>query len=123
MASARSKRTYIKGWDGCGLLPIRNGRRITARLDRHFKINHRLAFPSCPRMDPQIHGPGSYMLSVTYMRVKGNVFFFLLFYCLKFINFGQDRDTQLSTALNPNTYSGATTSFKCAFLFHVNCNN
>ena len=45
MASARSKRTYTIGWDGCCSLPFRNGRRITAGLDRHFKTNHRLAFP------------------------------------------------------------------------------
>ena len=47
MALARSKRTYIIAWDGCGSLPSRNGRRITVGLDRHFKTNHRhrLAFP------------------------------------------------------------------------------
>ena len=45
MASARSKRTYIIGWDGCCSLPFRNGRRITAGRDRHFKTNHRLACP------------------------------------------------------------------------------
>ena len=45
MASARSKRTYTIGWDGCGSLPFRNGHGITAGLDRHFKTNHRLAFP------------------------------------------------------------------------------
>ena len=32
-------------WDGCGSLPLRNGCGITAGLDRHFKTNHRLAFP------------------------------------------------------------------------------
>ena len=34
------------------------------RSDRHFKTNHRLRleliFPSCPLMDRQIHGPGSF---------------------------------------------------------------
>ena len=45
MALARSKRTYIIAWDVCGSLPSRNGRRIMARIDRHFKTNHRLAFP------------------------------------------------------------------------------
>ena len=48
MASDRSKRTYIIGWDGCGSLPIGNRRGITAGPDRHFKANHRLAYPSCP---------------------------------------------------------------------------
>ena len=37
----------------------RNGRGITAWLHRHFKTNHRLAYPSCPHMDRQILGPGS----------------------------------------------------------------
>ena len=59
MALARSKRTYTIGWDGCGSLPFRNGRRITAGLDRHFKTNHRLAYPSCPhridRSPRQLH--------------------------------------------------------------------
>ena len=45
MASARLKWTYTIGWDGCGSLPFRNGRRITAGLDRLFKTNHRSAFP------------------------------------------------------------------------------
>ena len=45
MASARSKRTYMIGWDGCGSLSFRNGRRIMAGRDWHFKTNHRLACP------------------------------------------------------------------------------
>ena len=45
MESAQSKRTYTIGWDGCGSLPLRNGRRITAGRDRDFKTNHRSAFP------------------------------------------------------------------------------
>ena len=37
----------------------RNGRGITARPDRHFKTNHRLAYPSCPHVDQQIQRTGS----------------------------------------------------------------
>ena len=33
----------------------RNGRGITPGPDQHFKTNHRLAYPSCPNMDPWIH--------------------------------------------------------------------
>ena len=64
MALAQSKRTYIIGWDGCGSLPIRNGRRITPGPDRHFKTNHRLAFPSCPHMDRQIQETASFKLKI-----------------------------------------------------------
>ena len=45
MPSARSKWTYIIGWDGCGSLPIRNGRGITAGLDRHLKTTGELIRP------------------------------------------------------------------------------
>ena len=66
MASARSKRTYIIGWDGCCSLPSRNGRGITAVLDRHFKTNHRLAFPISvlSPQDRQILETASYNLGV-----------------------------------------------------------
>ena len=62
MASARSKQTYTIGWDGCGSLPFRNGHRITTRLDRHFKTNHRLAFPISvlSPQDHQIHNTASF---------------------------------------------------------------
>ena len=64
MALARSKRTYIIAWDGCGSLPSRNGRRITAELDQHFKTNHRLAFPISvlSPQDRQILETASYMI-------------------------------------------------------------
>ena len=71
MALARSKRTYIIAWDGCGSLPSRNGRRITAGLDRHFKTNHwhRLAFPISvlSPQDRQILKTASYMIWETEM--------------------------------------------------------
>ena len=53
MASARSKRTYIIGWDCCGSLPLRNGRGITAGLNRHFKTNHTLTQVSLSVLSPQ----------------------------------------------------------------------
>ena len=52
MASARSKRTYTIGWDGCGSLPFRNGRRITAGRDRHLKKKKRLAIRPVPTGSP-----------------------------------------------------------------------
>ena len=64
MALGRSKRTYTIGWDGCGSLPFRNGRRITAGRDRHFKTNHRLACPISvlSPQDRQIHETASFMI-------------------------------------------------------------
>ena len=66
MASARSKRTYFIAWDGCGSLPLRNGRRITAGRDRHFKTNHRSAFPISvlSPQDRQILKTASYELVI-----------------------------------------------------------
>ena len=79
MASDQSKRTYIIGWDDCGSLPLRlkemDGGLRPDRPDRHFKTNHRLKlaleslYPSCPHMDRQIHGPGSY-----YNALQGRLF-------------------------------------------------
>ena len=69
MASARSKRTYIIALDGCCSLPFRNGRGITAGLNRHFKTNHRLAFPISvlSPQDRQIHETASFCLSNRYL--------------------------------------------------------
>ena len=44
MASDRSKRTYIIGWDVCGSLPLQLKEMdagLRAKTDRHLKTNHR----------------------------------------------------------------------------------
>ena len=60
VSSIKTDIYYRLGWLWfAATLITRNGRRITAGLDRHFKTNHRLAYPSCPHRDRNIHGPGS----------------------------------------------------------------
>ena len=53
MASARSKRTYTIGWDGCGSLPFRNGLEQPDSIDISKQTTAQVSFFDMSVLSPQ----------------------------------------------------------------------